>query len=53
MAGEAVEHLDILLDRLTMLQGYDTADALTVYSHDGDASRDPLEDWSPGGDTND
>lgn len=51
MAGEAVEYLDILLDRLAMLQGYDTADALTVCSHDGDGHCDPLagaEDWNAG-----
>lgn len=65
MSGEAVEHLDYLLDRLAQLQGYDTADVLSVYNHDGDGqdAPDPLagvdtwnpadEDWTPGGDTND
>ena len=41
MAGEAVEHLDILLDRLALLQGCDTGDALTVYNHSGDGFRAP------------
>ena len=63
MGGMAVEHLDILLDRLAMLQGYDTADALTVYNHDGSGLVDPLagaedwdagdEDWIPGEDDDD
>ena len=60
MAGGAVEHLDILLDRLALLQGYATADALTVYNQEGDnQDNDPVagaedwdagdEDWIPGG----
>lgn len=60
MDGQNVEHLDYLLDRLAQLQGYDTADALLAYNHDGDGqdAPDPLagadswnpadEDWIPG-----
>lgn len=64
MSGQPVEHLDFLLDRLAQLQGYDTADVLSEYDHDGSVhDNGPLagvetwnpadENWTPGGDAND